>query len=107
MSDTDEQEGRGGEERQERAGPGRVDARQAVERAVAYLADMTGQEPEVVIGVEPDDGSWHVQLELLELARIPPTTDVLGCYEVTLDADGEPQGYHRTRRDHRAHVGER
>jgi hypothetical protein len=108
VTDNDEQqEERGGEEQAGRSGERHIDARQAVERAVSYMTEMTGQEPEVVIAVEPDDGSWHVQMELLELSRVPQTTDVLGCYEVTLDADGEPQGYHRTRRYHRAYVGER
>lgn len=85
----------------------RIDGRQAAERAVAYLADVTGQEPEIVIGVEPDDGHWRVQLELLEVARIPETTDVLGCYEVTVDAGGEARGHHRTHRYLRGRVGER
>jgi hypothetical protein len=109
VSDRDEQEERGGqtEQQAETSGERSIGARQAVERAVSYMAEMTGQEPEIVIAVEPDDGRWHVQMELLELARVPHNTDVLGCYEVTLDADGEPAGYHRTRRYHRAYVGER
>lgn len=84
-----------------------LDARQAAERATEYLSEVTGQEPEVVIAVEPDGDEWHVQLELLELARIPDTTDVLGLYQVDLDAGGEPIGHHRTGRYHRGLVGER
>jgi hypothetical protein len=84
-----------------------INAREAADRAVEYLSEMTGQEPEVVIAVEPDGGRWHVQMELLELARVPQTTDVLGCYEVEIGDDGEPQGYHRSRRYHRGYVGDR
>jgi len=86
--------------------PNGIDARQAADRAMEYLSEVTGQEPEVVIAVEPDGDDWHVQLELLELARIPDTTDVLGLYQVDLGAGGEPIGHHRTGRYHRGHVGE-
>lgn len=116
MTETDEGQNRARNDReqgdqqgeQEQGGQpreGHLDARQVVERAVEYMSEMTGQEPEVVTAVEPDDGGWHVEMELLELARIPQTTDVLGSYEVDLNAEGEPQGYHRTRRYHRGHVG--
>lgn len=109
MSETNEKENRtrDAQEEGERSAGGKLGAREVVDRAVAYMSEMTGQEPEVVTAVEPDNGNWHVEMELLELARIPQTTDVLGCYEVDLDAEGEPQGFHRTRRYHRGHVGER
>jgi hypothetical protein len=102
VSDTDTRQDR----QQEETGQSRINAREAAQRAIDYLNEMTGQEPEVVISVEPTNGHWHVQMELLELSRIPETTDVLGCYEVDLDSDGEPQGFHRTRRYHRGRVGE-
>jgi hypothetical protein len=109
VSESDE--GRGAREEREShdkpRGQRRLNAREAADRAVEYLSEMTGQEPEVVIAVEPDGGCWHVQMELLELARVPQTTDVLGCYEVEIGDDGEPQGYHRSRRYHRGYVGER
>lgn len=91
---------------QERGGQDRIDARQAAERAAAYLEGMTGEQPEVVIAVEPDEDRWLVQLEMLELARVPTTTDVLGCYEVEVSFDGEPVAYRRLRRYHRGQVGE-
>jgi hypothetical protein len=45
-----------------------------------------------------DGKGWTVTLELLELARIPDTTSLLGTYEATLDADGNLLGAKRTRR---------
>lgn len=84
----------------------RIDARQAATRAVEYLNEMLGQPPEVVSGVERDEHGWTVTGELLELARVPATTDVLGCYQVTLDQAGEPVGFRRIRRYHRGRVGE-
>jgi hypothetical protein len=101
----DDREQERGEQEQE-GSDDRVDARQAADRAVAYLAEMIGEEPEIVIAVEPDDDRWLVQVEVLELARVPITTDVLGCYEVEISPDGEPLAYRRLRRYHRGRVGE-
>jgi hypothetical protein len=47
-----------------------------------------------------------VTVEVVELARIPNTTDVLGKYEVTLDKDGEVTGAKRTRRYNRSEAGD-
>ena len=35
---------------------------------------------------------------MLELRRIPNTTDVLASYDVEVDSDGELQGYRRVHR---------
>jgi hypothetical protein len=69
------------------------------ERARRELVEITGLQPEGVTSIEPDDdGMWKVTLELLELSRIPPTDDVLGTYEASVDPDGEVLGYRRVRR---------
>jgi hypothetical protein len=44
---------------------------------------------------------------VLELARTPSTTDVLGLYEVTMDGDDEVSGYRRVKRYLRSQVEER
>jgi hypothetical protein len=46
-----------------------------------------------------------VTVELVELSRVPNSTDVLGCYVVTLDNDGELVGYERVRRYQRGQTG--
>jgi hypothetical protein len=61
---------------------------------------------EAVTGLEKDGDEWTVTLEVLELERVPSTTDVIGKYEVTLDKDGEMTGLERTRRFPRAEAGE-
>lgn len=94
-----------GQEQAARSDDG-MDAREVVRRATEWLTEVIGQPPEAVIGVAPDDGGWHVTAELLELARVPDSTDVLGQYEVDLDADGQPRGYRRVRRYPRSYVGE-
>jgi hypothetical protein len=86
---------------------GRIGAREAAQEAVAYLDEMTGQPPEAVTGVEPaPDGGWTVTAELVELTRVPGTTDIVGCYQVTLDPTGEPVSYRRVRRYQRGQVGD-
>jgi hypothetical protein len=59
---------------------------------------FTGKEAEGVIGLEKGDDGWKVLVDVVELRRIPNTTDVLATYEVALDDDGELQGCRRLHR---------
>lgn len=45
-----------------------------------------------------DGGGWTVTLELLELARVPDTTSVIGSYEAVLDGSGNLLEAKRVRR---------
>ncbi len=67
-------------------------------RAAEQLAAMTGRQPEGVTGLEHSEDGWTVQLEVVEMRRIPATTDVLALYEVRTDERGELQSYRRLRR---------
>jgi hypothetical protein len=67
-------------------------------RAAQQLAELTGKEPESIIGLKRTDDGWQVQLEVLEVNRIPHTTDLLALYQVDLDSDGELVGYRRVSR---------
>lgn len=69
------------------------------------LAELTGRPPESVLGLRKDDDGWKVTLEVVELSRIPPSTDLLGCYVVSLDDEGELVGYERVRRYQRGQAG--
>jgi hypothetical protein len=90
------------EDKRTKKGGSRDIARQAVEQ----MEDLIDRPIEAVTGIEKDDSEWTVTLEVLELQRVPSTTDVLGSYEVTLDKDGELTGLQRTRRYTRAEAGE-
>ena len=70
------------------------------------LSELTGRTAESVLGVERNDDGWHVTLEVLELERVPNSTDLLGCYLVELDDDGDLTGYRRVRRYSRGQVDE-
>jgi Gas vesicle synthesis protein GvpO len=85
----------------------RLNGRQVVRLAREQLFELIGRPVEQVLSMERDeDGDWHVLVQVLELERIPNSTDVLGAYRVTLDADGEVVGYRRTRRYVRSQADE-
>ena len=75
-------------------------------RVAEELADLTGKSVEGVTGLERNDEGWTVDVEVVEVRRIPDTTDVLALYEVTTDSDGTLQGYRRLRRYARGTPGE-
>lgn len=74
--------------------------------AAQQLLALTGREAEGVTGLERTDDGWRVEVEVVEVRRIPDTTDVLALYEVTLDEDGELEGYRRLRRYGRGTPGQ-
>ena len=74
--------------------------------AARQLQELIGRPIEGVLGMEKDGREWSVAVEVLELERVPNTTDVLGRYEMTVDSKGEVVGVRRTRRYIRAESGE-
>jgi hypothetical protein len=78
-----------------------LSALEAAEQAREHLAALLGRPVEAVSGVDRDHGNWIITAQVVELARIPNTTDVLGDYEAVLDKKGEILRYRRTRRYHR------
>lgn len=74
--------------------------------AARQLLELTGRDIEGVTGFQRTEDGWTVEVEVLEVRRIPDTTDVLALYEVTVDDDGEMEGYRRLRRYTRGHAGE-
>ena len=74
--------------------------------AAQQLLELTGREAEGVTGLERTDDGWRVEVEVVEVRRIPDTTDVLALYEVTVDEDGDLEGYRRLRRYSRGAAGQ-
>jgi hypothetical protein len=71
---------------------------EAARSAVRQLTDLTGKELSGVASLERSDDGWLVGVEVVEDRRIPSSSDVLGLYEVQVDADGELLSYRRSRR---------
>jgi len=86
--------------------PKRASASQVAARAAQELLDLTGKGAEGVTGLERTEDGWKVQVEVVEVRRIPDTTDVLALYEVQVDEDGDLIGYRRLRRYARGVPGE-
>src|SRR5579884_60303 len=84
---------------------GKLNPAELARAARSQLADLTGRAPESVLGLRKDDDGWKVTVELVELSRVPTSTDLLGCYVVTLGDDGELVGYERVRRYQRGQAG--
>jgi hypothetical protein len=80
--------------------------REVALRAAEQVQELIGRPVEAITGMEKDGNEWTVTVEVLELERVPATTDVLGKYEVTVDKDGELTGAQRTRRYPRSEAGE-
>ena len=76
------------------------------QQAKEELTGLTGLEPDTVSGMRHDDEGWHVMVEMIDLRRIPPSSDVLDSYDVLLDDDGEILSYERVRRYTRGEVME-
>lgn len=86
---------------------GKLSARDAVTSVRDDFPALLGRPVESILGVERDEeGGWVVTVQVVELERIPRSTDVLGAYVVTLDDDGELTGYRRRRRYNRSQADE-
>ncbi|MDQ3850448.1 MAG: gas vesicle protein [Actinomycetota bacterium] len=80
----------------------RISGREAIQHAREQLEEMMGRPVEAVLGMEREADGWMVTVQVVELQRIPNSTDVLGSYAVNVDGDGDVVGYHRTRRYYRS-----
>lgn len=90
-----------------RRGSSKLSAKDAIQHVRRDLPQLLGRPVESVLGVErDDDGKWQVMVQVVELSRVPNSTDVLGAYAVTLDDDGELAGYMRRGRYQRGQAGE-
>src|SRR4051794_23065353 len=86
----------------EHSGGRAIGGSSAVAAAKAILVELTGHPCESVSSLNRrQDGGWNVTLEIVELERIPQTTDILASYVVELDDRGELLSYQRVNRYYR------
>src|SRR4051812_9015122 len=74
----------------------------AIQSAREQLRELFGAEPESVSSFGRTRDGWRVTLEVVEVRRIPETTDVLASYEVELDENGDLIAFERVRRYQRS-----
>ena len=85
---------------------GRLSAADLSKAALRLVQELTGYRAEAVTGLvwDKDGEQWDVTVDVLELSRVPNTTDVIGTYEVQLDQSGTLRGYRRSGRHTRGQV---
>lgn len=83
-----------------------MEAKEVMERAKKELRSLTNLEVSSVVGASRVEGDgWEVTIELIERKAIPDSADLLGLYEVHLDAeDGHMISFERRRLRHRMDV---
>ena len=77
---------------------GKLSARDLTLAAKETITELTGHTAESVTGMEWDGEAWEITVEVLELRRVPNTTDVLATYAVKVNDEGRLLGYKRERR---------
>lgn len=94
-----EREARSRAKREPLRGAGSDEFGQIATQARELLRSVRGVEAESVSGIgRTSANGWKVTLEVVELRRIPESTDVLASYEVELDEKGQFLGFSRGRR---------
>ena len=71
---------------------------QFARQAMDTLAELVGCPAEGITGIRRNEDGWVVEVEVLEVERVPETSDVLASYEVEIDNDGEIVEFRRIRR---------
>jgi len=74
---------------------------QAVQHARQHLSELTGKQCESVSSLIRRPDGWNVTLEVVEMERIPQTTDIMASYLIELDDEGELLRYERVARYYR------
>jgi len=75
-----------------------IGAAEIAERAKAEISRITGLAADHVSAVRNEADGWRVTVDLIELKRIPTSSDVLAAYDATYTLTGSLLNYHRTRR---------
>jgi hypothetical protein len=76
-------------------------------QAREQLAELTGMVAESVSSFERTEEGWALEVEVLELERVPDTMSLMAGYQVELDHDGQLTGYRRVRRYERGRADAR
>jgi hypothetical protein len=72
-----------------------------LDHARRYAEQLTGHQVEGFSSLEHEDRGWRIGVEVVELSRVPSTTDVLASYELVLTDDGDFVDFRRGHRYYR------
>jgi hypothetical protein len=96
---------RNGRDSSNAASSTRISGSEAIRHARVHLSELLGRDPETVSGLSRTADGWRVAVEVVELERIPQSTDILATYEVEIDGEGELIAYDRVNRYYRNQPG--
>lgn len=68
-----------------------------ISSAKVQMEALTGLLADSVTGISKVDSGWKMMINMLELKRIPPSTDVLVNFAADLDVEGNVTGFERSR----------
>ncbi|WP_399204037.1 gas vesicle protein [Streptomyces sp. PanSC9] len=105
--ETEAEEPQGSTDRRAAGGNRRPPLMEVLREARAQLAELTGLVPESVSSFEQTEEGWSLEVEVLELERVPDTMSLLATYQVELDPEGQLTGYRRVRRYERGRADAR
>jgi hypothetical protein len=71
---------------------------EVLRNARTQLAELTGMDAENVSSFAQTEDGWSLEIEVLELSRVPDTMSLMASYQVELDPEGQLTGYRRVRR---------
>jgi len=70
-------------------------AAEIIEKVRLESQKLIGLKLNSVVGVAKKDDGWKVTVEMVEKESIPNSMDILGLYEISLNKDGEIEGFER------------
>lgn len=73
-------------------------AGEASKAALRQVAELTSSPPEGITEVARTGDGWTVGVDVVEVERLPSSTDIMATYEITIGADGDLVSYRRIKR---------
>lgn len=90
----------------DQTGASSSDVSSMVARAKQHVEAVLGSEAESVSGIERANGNWRVNVEVVQMRRVPESTDVLASFAVVLDGHGDLVSVQEVRRYRRSQAGD-
>ena len=72
-----------------------MEPKELIESAKKQLAELTGFKEPAGVGLRKEKEGWVVTIEIVEKKSIPEGMDIIGTYDVRLDAKGNLLGYEK------------
>jgi len=77
-----------------------------VNKLVTEFPPLIQLKPSSVVAISRSENGWVVSIEMIEKKSVPDSMDVLGCYEVSVDSDGNIRDFNRVRLRRRGDTAE-